>query len=166
MEMRFGQLFRQSIVAGVFALSFLAGIGGGAQVAAAEIDKAAFKAGCEAGGGSYVENADGSFQCNTASGITIKCPDTKSQCVVIPRRWLFDGGVIVQLPQGGVMQAIEEGNAGSADGSVDSPPDDPAGSQPTVSQPDDDQDQDNTSNTNTKDKKGKHGKKGGKHRKH
>jgi len=52
--------------------------GGGA------LDKAAFKAGCEAAGGSYVENRDGSFQCNGRHGGVVKCPDTTSPCTFIP----------------------------------------------------------------------------------
>ena len=48
------------------------------------LDKAAFKTGCEQGGGSYVENPDGSFQCNLRGGGTIKCPNTTSQCTFIP----------------------------------------------------------------------------------
>jgi hypothetical protein len=46
----------------------------------ADMDKGKFKEGCESGGNSYVENNDGSFQCNLKSGAVIKCPDTKSQC--------------------------------------------------------------------------------------
>ena len=44
------------------------------------MDKGAFKSGCEAGGGSYIENNDGSFQCNLKSGGTIKCQNTTSPC--------------------------------------------------------------------------------------
>ena len=44
------------------------------------MDKGAFKTGCEAGGGSFVDNADGSFQCNLRSGGTIKCANTTSPC--------------------------------------------------------------------------------------
>ena len=44
------------------------------------IDKSKFKEGCQAGNGSYVESPDGSFQCNTKGGGTVKCADTKSQC--------------------------------------------------------------------------------------
>lgn len=35
--------------------------------------KAKFKAGCQASNGSWVENADGSYQCNARSGETNKC---------------------------------------------------------------------------------------------
>jgi hypothetical protein len=38
-----------------------------------------FKKGCESGGNSYVENNDGSYQCNLKDGHTIKCADQKSQ---------------------------------------------------------------------------------------
>jgi hypothetical protein len=51
-----------------------------APAGATEIDKSQFKKGCESGGGSYVENNDGSFQCNAKSGSVVKCADTKSQC--------------------------------------------------------------------------------------
>jgi hypothetical protein len=47
---------------------------------AAEMDQGQFKAGCESGGHSYVENRGGSFQCNLRSGGTIKCQDTHSPC--------------------------------------------------------------------------------------
>jgi hypothetical protein len=48
---------------------------------AQEMDQAQFKIGCESGGGSYIENSDGSFQCNLRSGGTIKCQDAKSRCI-------------------------------------------------------------------------------------
>jgi hypothetical protein len=48
--------------------------------ASADMDKSKFKEGCESGASSYVENRDGSFQCNLIGGGTIKCPDTHSQC--------------------------------------------------------------------------------------
>ena len=77
-EARFGTTAVRLLVA--FAMAFLL-IGTLAHSAGAtEMDKGAFKSGCESGGGSFVENADGSFQCNLKSGGTIKCPDTKSQC--------------------------------------------------------------------------------------
>lgn len=44
------------------------------------MNKAAFKQGCEEGGGSYIENPDGSFQCNLRDGGTIWCPSTTEQC--------------------------------------------------------------------------------------
>jgi hypothetical protein len=90
MKMRVGQ----AIAAGIFALSLLAGIGNAGHVSAAEMDKGAFKQGCEEGHGSYVENNDGSFQCNLQSGGTIKCPDTKSQCSYSPTRIVSVGGGI------------------------------------------------------------------------
>lgn len=39
-----------------------------------------FKRGCESGGGSFVENADGTYQCNTASGLVIKCRSDGQRC--------------------------------------------------------------------------------------
>lgn len=61
-----------------------------AQPAPSNLDdyKKKFKQGCEEGHGSYIDNPDGSFQCNTSGGNTIKCPDTVmsgGQCVSIPR---------------------------------------------------------------------------------
>src|ERR1700712_759372 len=50
------------------------------------MDKGAFKTGCEAGGGSYIDNPDGSFQCNLSSGGVIKCTDTTSPCTYTPLR--------------------------------------------------------------------------------
>jgi hypothetical protein len=47
---------------------------------ATDMDKGAFKSGCESGGGSFVDSADGSFQCNLKSGGTIKCQNTSSPC--------------------------------------------------------------------------------------
>ena len=50
--------------------------------------KQKFKQGCEEGHGSYIENPDGSFQCNTSAGNTIKCPSTVmsgGQCVSNPK---------------------------------------------------------------------------------
>lgn len=167
MDTRVGRPFRQGIVAGVFALSLLAGIGVAAH--AAEIDKGAFKTGCESGGGSYVENADGSFQCNTKSGGTIKCPDTKSQCVSIPRVWIVDTGVIVTLPQGGVMQALAEGNTGgsgddagdNAGGqSTEGQAQDQAGGGSLENRPTSGPDQGQGKNEKGKDQKGKKHKKG------
>jgi hypothetical protein len=48
------------------------------------MDKSKFKEGCEQGGGSYIENLDGSFQCNLKSGATIKCTSTSGPCYYIP----------------------------------------------------------------------------------
>lgn len=42
-----------------------------------------FKKGCESGGanaGSFVENADGTYQCNTKSGVVIKCQADGQKC--------------------------------------------------------------------------------------
>ena len=61
---------------------------------AADLNKDAFKTGCESGGGSYLESADGSFQCNMKSGGTVKCQDTHSQCTYtssITRRNMMAG---------------------------------------------------------------------------
>jgi hypothetical protein len=42
--------------------------------------KEEFKEGCEKGGGSFVENNNGTFQCNTSSGLVIRCQDDGSKC--------------------------------------------------------------------------------------
>lgn len=39
-----------------------------------------FRRGCESGGGSFVENPDGSYQCNTTSGIVIRCRADGQRC--------------------------------------------------------------------------------------
>ena len=39
-----------------------------------------FAKGCRESGGSFVENADGTFQCNTRSGLTIKCQKDGQKC--------------------------------------------------------------------------------------
>lgn len=70
----------------------------------AEMDKAKFKEGCKEGGGSYVENRDGSFQCNLLKGGTIKCPDTESQCAYQTRIGRA-ADLVVDLSSRGVMAA-------------------------------------------------------------
>ena len=42
--------------------------------------KEEFAKGCREGGGSFVENADGTFQCNTTSGIVIRCQEDGLKC--------------------------------------------------------------------------------------
>lgn len=39
-----------------------------------------FRRGCESSGGSFIENADGTYQCNTTSGITIRCRADGQRC--------------------------------------------------------------------------------------
>ena len=71
------------------------------------MDKGAFKKGCESGGGSYIENNDGSFQCNTKGGGTVKCPDTKSQCTYTEK--ITPGGdvdLVVHLTTAGALQLV------------------------------------------------------------
>ncbi len=41
-----------------------------------------FAKGCRDSGGSFVENADGTFQCNARSGVTIKCQQDGNRCWV------------------------------------------------------------------------------------
>jgi len=55
-----------------------------ANVEAPVLDKDAFKTGCQEGGGSHVENPDGSFQCNLRDGGVITCPNTPSPCTSTP----------------------------------------------------------------------------------
>lgn len=71
------------------------------------MDKSKFKEGCESGGGSYIENNDGSFQCNLKDGGTIKCPSTTSQCTYTPMtggKTGFSRGVLVN--SAGVMTML------------------------------------------------------------
>jgi hypothetical protein len=42
--------------------------------------KAKFKDGCEKSGGSWVENPDGTFQCNLKYGGTVKCSPQNVPC--------------------------------------------------------------------------------------
>jgi hypothetical protein len=42
--------------------------------------KEEFAKGCRDSGGSFVENNDGTFQCNTTSGLVIRCQDDGSKC--------------------------------------------------------------------------------------
>jgi hypothetical protein len=47
--------------------------------------KTKFKAGCESSGGSWVENPDGSYQCNARSGEVTKCfPEDPPRCIHTP----------------------------------------------------------------------------------
>ena len=47
--------------------------------------KSKFKAGCESSGGSWVENPDGSYQCNARSGEVTKCfPEDPPRCIHTP----------------------------------------------------------------------------------
>jgi hypothetical protein len=42
-----------------------------------------FKQGCESGNGSYLENADGSVQCNSSGGVMIKCNSDITKCNIV-----------------------------------------------------------------------------------
>jgi len=42
--------------------------------------KEEFQKGCEGSGGSFVENPDGTWQCNTTSGIIIRCVEDGTKC--------------------------------------------------------------------------------------
>lgn len=116
---------RRQVFAWIVALTCgLALVGAGPLVSAtraagAELDKGAFKSGCESGGGSYIENNDGSFQCNLKSGGTIKCPDTKSQCTYTQR--LSPVGTI-RVPTAGVQAfLVAPPDEGSASGDAPAP---------------------------------------------
>lgn len=76
----------------------------------AGMDKGAFKTGCQSGGGSFVENPDGSFQCNLKDGGTIKCPDTNSQCSYTAK---VSRGVslLVSLNSAGIKQLFKVSSA-------------------------------------------------------
>jgi hypothetical protein len=42
--------------------------------------KEEFAKGCKESGGHFIENPDGTFQCNTQSGLTIKCQADGMKC--------------------------------------------------------------------------------------
>lgn len=77
----------------------------GQQAGATAMDKGSFASGCRSAGGSYVENADGSFQCNLKGGGTIKCPDTTSQCTYTP---LISGAGMTVVTAVGNLQAVAD----------------------------------------------------------
>jgi hypothetical protein len=141
-------------------LALLVGIGMVGSVDATRLDKAAFKQGCQAGGGSFVDNPDGSFQCNVSGG-TVKCfaDDT---CVFISSSAVLDEGGTGGQPS--VVGPLD-GSVWEMDGVTGFPTSgvtQPVVSQPVISQPVDDQDQDQ--DNGKKNKKHKKGKKGGKGR--
>ena len=49
-----------------------------------KMDKNAFADGCRSGGNSFVDNPDGSFQCNLKDGSDITCTSTSGPCVYNP----------------------------------------------------------------------------------
>src|SRR6476469_2767852 len=91
-----GRMFTTMMrLAGALALALLLMGAIAHSAGATEMDKGAFKTGCESGGGSFVDNPGGSFQCNLKDGGTIKCPDTKSQCTYTAKLILVSGTVAV-----------------------------------------------------------------------
>lgn len=42
-----------------------------------------FKQGCESGNGSYLENADGTVQCNSSGGVMIRCNPEITKCNIV-----------------------------------------------------------------------------------
>lgn len=109
MKLPFGQL----VAASVFALSLVVGIGAAHHVSAEESFKDKFKAGCQASGNDYVENAsDSSFQCNIKTGGSIKCTDASGntpctyQARVVGGGYFLGGGHIAALPVGQAMELI------------------------------------------------------------
>src|SRR3954451_19133044 len=69
------------------------------------LDKGAFKAGCEAAGGSFIDNPDGSFQCNIRTGGTIKCSDTTSPCTYTAN-FKDDTGIVVSQTRAGIGELL------------------------------------------------------------
>ncbi|MFG3591741.1 hypothetical protein [Bradyrhizobium sp. RDI18] len=61
--------------------------------------KEEFKKGCQEGGGSFVENRDGTFQCNTTSGLVIKCQSDGNKC------WIEAS--VVAPDEGGVRISVD-----------------------------------------------------------
>lgn len=78
----------------------------------AAVDKGAFKSGCESGGHSFVENADGSFQCNLKSGGVIKCG---SQTCTYTASFGSDTGIVVSQRRPGIGELLTL-SSGSATG--------------------------------------------------
>jgi len=83
-------------------LALLVSVATRRSVHAGAINKEAFKEGCQSGGGSYIDNPDGTFQCNTSGGNTIKCfkDDT---CISIPKNATIVTGSSSGSQWGGVM---------------------------------------------------------------
>ena len=71
----------------------------------AKVDKGAFKSGCESGQGSYVENLDGSFQCNLRSGGVIKCSNNGSPCTYTSHHD-GDTGIMVSQTKVGIGESL------------------------------------------------------------
>jgi hypothetical protein len=88
-----GRLARRTFVVRIGAALAAVGAAGafGPAARAEGIDTAKFKEGCQSGGHSYVENRDGSFQCNLRDGAEIKCTSTKGPCHYVPRPALAVG---------------------------------------------------------------------------
>jgi hypothetical protein len=73
------------------------------------MDKGAFKTGCEAGGGSYIDNPDGSFQCNLRGGGVIKCTSTTTPCTYTALKISVKGSVVVN--RAGALQVVKAATA-------------------------------------------------------
>lgn len=114
MKTGFSLKLQQMLAAALLTLSLVTALGAISPAGATEMDKGAFKTGCQStAGNSYVENNDGSFQCNLKDGGVIKCPDTKSQCSYTPAR-----AIVIQpirVPTGAVLQAFASGDTSSLD---------------------------------------------------
>lgn len=70
-----------------------------------KMDKGAFADGCRSGGNSFVDNPDGSFQCNLKDGSDIKCTSTSGPCNYNPPPKHIVHGNIGNI--GGITQVLE-----------------------------------------------------------
>ena len=99
------RVLRRRLVRGGVAAVAMAAMGVGLAAApASAMDKGAFKDGCQASGGSFIENPDGSFQCNLKSGGTIKCTET-SPCTYTAN-FANDTGIVVHTTKAGIGELL------------------------------------------------------------
>lgn len=92
---RIGQTIVRLTVAIAFAAALISSLGGGANaqpMSPGQI-KDAFAKGCKEGGNSFVDNPDGSYQCNLKDGSTIKC-SASGQCHYIPKAMTHGTGAV------------------------------------------------------------------------
>lgn len=79
------------------------------------VPKDAFKSGCESSGNSFVENNDGTFQCNLKSGAVIKCGS--ETCTYTSSHFGSDTGIVVSQTRPGIGELLTL-SSGSSTGIV------------------------------------------------
>jgi hypothetical protein len=103
-----------------FALALISALTGGVgaeQMSPGQIQDA-FADGCKKGGHSYVENRDGSYQCNLRDGSTIKCT-ADAKCTYIPKARVVNLDDVIVSDQVVVADASpEETRPGKAGGTI------------------------------------------------